>query len=169
VLPRFEELVASYGGAVPENVAGRELLQRATRESMSERGADVAGLTDNQMSDYQFWLMFPNVYMQLRAGEATVIWFRPDPSGDPNRCFWQVTNLQWFPEGQREGKREPLRIVPEGEHFPYFLALEQDYRQLENQQLGLRNRALKSMHLTRQEPKVAHLHAGVDAWLEGRA
>ena len=169
VLPRFEELVAGYGGKVPVDVTGRELLQRATRESMAERGADVSALTDNQFSDYQFWLMFPNVYMQLRSGEATVIWFRPDPGGDPNRCFWQVTNLQWFPEGEREGKREPLRIVPDGEHFPYFLALEQDFRQLERQQRGLRNQALKTMHMTRQEPKVAHFHASIDAWVEGRA
>jgi phenylpropionate dioxygenase-like ring-hydroxylating dioxygenase large terminal subunit len=169
VLPRFEELVAGYGGNIPDEVAGRELLQRATRESMSELGADVSALTDNQFSDYQFWLMFPNVYMQLRSGEATVIWFRPDPGGDPNRCFWQVTNLQWFPEDERVGKREPLTIVPEGEHFPYFLALEQDFRQLEKQQQGLRNTALKTMHMTRQEPKVAHFHAGLDAWMEGRA
>ena len=57
--------------------------------------------------------------------------------------------------------------VPEGEHFPYFLALDQDYWQMEVQQRGPRNRALKFMALTRQEPKVAHFHSVLDGWLAG--
>ena len=120
VLPRFEQLVAGYGAAVPDDVTGRSLLQQATRESMTEQGADVARLTDNQLSDYQFWLLFPNVYMQLRSGEATVIWFRPDPAGDPSRCFWQVTNLQWFPKGERDGQARAAAHRPRGRALPLF-------------------------------------------------
>jgi hypothetical protein len=55
--------------------------------------------------------------------------------------------------------------IPEGEHFPYFLALEQDYSQMEDQQKGLRNNALKYLTLTRQEPKVAQFHTMLDGWL----
>lgn len=172
VIPRFEQLVAQYtrpDGAIdlPQGVTGRTLLQQAKRDTFTAKGLDVSALTDNQLSDYQFWVLFPNVYIQVGAGEATVIWMRPDPKGDPNRCFWQVTNIHWLPPEEREAAREPLLEVPAGEHFPYFLALEQDFQQLEAQQIGLRNRAMKSMALTRQEPKVAHYHAMIDRWVEG--
>ncbi len=171
-LPRFRELIAGYRNAggkleLPAGMTANNVLQQAVREKMTEDGCDVSGLTDVQMSDYQFWLLFPNVYMQLRAGEATVIIAAPHGGGDPNRCFWRVYNLQWFPPEQRAAMREPLLEIPDGEHFPYFLALQQDYEQMEVQQRGLRNTALKFMSLTRQEPKVAHFHAAVDAWVGG--
>ena len=40
-------------------------------------------------------------------------------------------------------------------------------QQLEAQQIGLRNQAMKTMSLTRQEPKVAHYHNQLDRWVEG--
>ena len=174
VLPRFENLVAAYRGEdgaleFPPGVTARSLLQQATRETWMEKGLDVSDLTDSQMSDYQFWLLFPNVYMQIGAGEATVIIVRPDPDGDPNRCYWQITSLLWAPPEQRQEKREPLFEVPEGEHFKYFLALEQDYSQMENQQLGLRNEAMEYITLTKQEPKLALFHTNLDHWLEDEA
>jgi phenylpropionate dioxygenase-like ring-hydroxylating dioxygenase large terminal subunit len=173
-LPRFAELAETYRGAdgkiaFPEGVTGRTILQRATREAMTAKGLDVSELNDSQMSDYQFWSLFPNVYLQVRAGEATVIIAAPHPDGDPHRCAWQVYHLLWFPPEERLARRAAEVVVPEGEHFPYFLALEQDFQTMEGQQLGLRNTALPFMVLTKQEPKVALFHTTLDSWLEGRA
>ena len=172
VLPRFDELVREHTRAdgslaLAEGVTARMLFQRAARESLTSKGLDVSALTDKQMSDYQFWALFPNVYMQIRPGEAVVIIALPDADGDPNRCKWQVTSYLWVPPEERLTRREPLEEVLEGEHYPYFLALEQDYQQMQNQQGGLRNTALKAIYPTRQEPKVAHFHATLDRWLDG--
>ena len=174
ILPRFEELVAARRAKegtlnLPDGITARTLLQQATRDAMTKKGLDVSRLTDNQMSDYQFWAFFPNVYMQLGAGEATVIIAEPYPDGDPNRCFWRVTHYLWLPPEQRAERRTELTEIAEGDHFPYFLALEQDYNQMERQQLGLRNSTLKYMALTKQEPRVAHFHTVLDSWLEGKA
>jgi phenylpropionate dioxygenase-like ring-hydroxylating dioxygenase large terminal subunit len=174
VLPRFEAKVAAHIAAdgalsLPAGVTARGLMQQAAREDLTDRGMDVGALTDGQMSDYQFWAIFPNVYIQLRAGEATVIIAEPDGEGDPNRCFWRVAHYMWLPTEQREARRTPMTDIPDGEHVPYFLALEQDYEQMEHQQKGLRNSALASLALTRQEPKVANFHTALDAWLEGAA
>jgi phenylpropionate dioxygenase-like ring-hydroxylating dioxygenase large terminal subunit len=171
VFPRYDELVDSYRGedgklSFPEGVTGKSLLQRAVREHLTGKGLDVSGLTDRQLSDYQFWSVFPNVYIQLRAGEATVIIARPHPDGDPNRCVWHVCHYIWFPPDVREDMRVEMTEIPEGKHVPYFLALEQDFSQMEDQQLGLRNMALDHMSLTRQEPKVAQFHTALDAWYE---
>lgn len=168
--PRFDELVEAHRGpdgklAFPAGVSARSLLQQAARETLSDKGLDVSRLTDAQLSDYQFWSFFPNVFFQLGAGEATVIIAVPHPDGDPGRCVWHAAHYLWLPEDQRAAAYTAPAHVPEGEHFPYFLALEQDYRQMELQQKGLRNLGLESIVLTRQEPRVAHLHAMLDCWL----
>lgn len=171
VLPRFEELLDGHRlakGALdfPAGVTGRLLLQQATRDTLSAKGLNVSALTDTQMSDNHFHLVFPNLFMTIRAGEATVIISTPHESGDPGRCYWQVMGLMWLPEEQRKAAREPLTQVKQGEHEPYFLALEQDYDQMQRQQLGLRNAALPFMALTRQEVRLAWFHSALDSWME---
>lgn len=170
VLPRFEELLDAYRDAAgvlafPAGVSGRILLQQATRDMLSAKGLDTADLTDTQMSDNHFHLVFPNLFMTIRAGEATVIVSTPHESGNPNRCYWQVMGLMWLPEADRPAARQPLEEIAEGAHVPYFLALEQDYEQMQRQQAGLRNTGLTHMALTRQEVRLAWYHAVLDAWM----
>jgi phenylpropionate dioxygenase-like ring-hydroxylating dioxygenase large terminal subunit len=170
-LPRFEELVAAYrredGSCVlPEDASPRLLLQQALEETWTAKGLDVSGLTKNQLTDNQFYILFPNFFLTIHAGEGTFIGAVPHPSGDPNRCVWHVANYQWFPPEERADKKQDLVEVPEGDHFPYFLALEQDYQQMERQQRGLRNHALKELALTKQEVRLAHFHDVLDSWVE---
>lgn len=170
-LPRFEELLAEHAADDGYDFTGgtspRLLLQQAIRESWTSKGLDVSALTDNQLTDNHFWILFPNFFMTIHAGEATVIIATPHHDGDPNACFWHVMNLQWFPPEERAERQAELVEVPPGEHFPYFLALEQDYVQMARQQSGLRNRGLKELALTRQEVRLAHYHAALDSWMEG--
>ena len=173
VLPRFEEMLNAHRSAdgtlaFPDGVTGRLLLQQAARDTLTGKGLNVSGLTDTQMSDNHFHLVFPNLFMTIRAGEATVIISVPHESGDPGRCYWQVMGLMWLPPEQRAAAREPLVEVNEGEHEPYFLALEQDYDQMQAQQRGLRNSGLKEMALTRQEVRLAYFHSALDSWVEER-
>lgn len=173
-LPRFDELVDACRGedgslAFPEGVTARTLLQQATRDTLSGKGLDVSALTDNQMSDNQFYLLFPNFFLTIRAGEGVFISSVPHPDGDPNRCIWHVVNFQWLPPEQRAEQRAELVEVAETDHFDYFLALEQDYEQMQRQQKGLRNRALDSITLARQEVRLAHFHSALDRWLQGKA
>jgi len=169
-LPRFEELLDRHRGQdggldLPQDVTPRLLLQRAMRETLSTRGLDVSGLTDNQLTDNQFWILFPNFFMTIHAGEATIIIGLPHPDGDPGRCLWHVQNLMWLPPAQRAAARTHLVEIAQGDHFPYFLALEQDYEQMQHQQRGLRNLGLKELALTKQEVRLAHFHAALDAWM----
>ncbi len=168
VLPCFEELVAPYRGqdavlAFPGSVTGRGLLQQATRETLTAKGLDVSGLTDNQLSDNQFYLLFPNFFVTIRAGEATFISSVPHPDGNPNRCIWHVTGYLWLPPPQRAAMRAEL--VDEPQEFQHFLALQQDYDQMQLQQLGLRQRGMDHMTLTRQEVRLAYFHSVLDSWL----
>jgi phenylpropionate dioxygenase-like ring-hydroxylating dioxygenase large terminal subunit len=170
-LPRLAELAADFcdddgGLELPEGTTPLALLQQAVRDVLTAKGLDVSDLTDNQMSDYQYWLLFPNVFMQVRSGDATVIVAEPHRSGDPNRCTWRVIALMWLPPEERAARQLELTEIAEGDHFPYFLALEQDYEQMSLQQRGLRNTSQQFLTLTRQEPKVAHFHSVLDGWLD---
>jgi hypothetical protein len=86
-----------------------------------------------------------------------------------NRCIWHVMNLLWVPAEQREERREQLLEIAENDHFPYFLALEQDYEQMARQQVGLRNSTLTELALTRQEVRLAHYHSALDSWVKSGA
>lgn len=170
VMPRFEALVDAcrdqHGTlAFPPGVTARALLQQATREVLSAKGMDVSRLTDMQMSDNHFYLLFPNFFLTIRPESATLITAVPHPDGDPEKCFWHVTMYQWLPPEEREAQRTPLTEVPEGSHVPYYITLEQDYVQMQRQQKGLRQRGLPFEALSKQEVRLAYFHAILDAWL----
>ena len=170
VLPRFKASVDHFltpegNYALPGGTTPTSLLRDAVRENLESYGLDVSKLDDSQMTDYQFWLLFPNVFLQLCAGEATLIIAEPDPMGDPNRCFWRVMTMRCLSPNATSDVRAELIDMPEGEHFPYFLALQQDFEQMAIQQDGLRNTTLKELSLTRQEPRVANFHGALDSWM----
>lgn len=172
VLPRFAariEAMRDAGGTLrlPEGQTPHGLFRSMIRESLTAKGYDVSRLTDTQMTDYQYWVFFPNVFIQVCVGDATVIVADPHPSGDHNRCVWHVMFLHWVPEAERAALRTPVQTMPEGEHFPYHWVLEQDFEQMPIQQVGLRNKALEHLVLTRSEPRVAHFHSRLDAWMDG--
>lgn len=169
-LPRLTELVDGYrnqAGEIeyPPGVTGRTLLQQATRETLTDLGLDVTGLTDAQMTDNHGWLLFPSFFMTVRAAEATVITAVPHPDGDPNRCIWHIRSFMWLPEEYRDDFRTTPVVVDEPGSYPYFRALQQDYEQMPRQQLGLRNTRLEHLQLVREEISVARFHTVLDRWL----
>ena len=174
VLPSFEKLVDAYRDEhgtlnLPAGVTPRTLLQQATRETWTEKGLDVSGLTDAQMSDNHAWLVFPNFFATIRAGEATVILTVPHPDGDPNRCIWHVIGYMWLPPEQRDASRVDLIDVDEPGSYKYFLALQQDYEQMPRQQAGLRNGRLEEISLAQHEIRIAHFHRSIDGYLRAEA
>jgi len=170
VLPRFAESTESLRNddgviVLPDGVTPKSLFQQSVRETLTEKGYDVSALTDMQMTDYQYWLFFPNVFIQVCAGDATIIVNEPHPDGDRNRCVWHVMFLHWLPAEERAAKAEPVKVMPPGEHFPYHFVLEQDYVQMAIQQYGLRNHLYRDMALTKNEPRVAHFHSILDRYV----
>ena len=159
---RIEERMARR--QFPEGVSPRSLLQRATRETLTEKGLDVSG-SDRQSAERQPVLpALSQLLLTIRAGEATFISSVPHPDGNPNRCIWHVAGYRWLPAEQREAQRAAL--IDEPKDFKYFLALQQDYDQMQRQQKGLRNQALEYMTLTKQEVRLAYFHSVLDSWLE---
>ncbi|MDE2595529.1 MAG: aromatic ring-hydroxylating dioxygenase subunit alpha [Sphingomonadales bacterium] len=173
VLPLFETMIAGYRDAagqlvLPEGVTVRTIMQAATRQTLTAKGLDVSALADDQMSDSQGWFLFPNLFMTIRAGEATTIMAFPHPSGDPNKCVWRCTAFMWLPEPLRAQYRAELVEVKERGSYPYFLALQQDYDQMQRQQQGLRNRTMTHISIIREETSVARFHSVVDRYMNAQ-
>ncbi len=173
VLPRFEELVKGYraeDGSLdfPEGISARTLLQQATRDTLTGMGLDVSELTDAQMSDNHGWVLFPNYFMTIRAGECHVIMSAPHPDGDPNRCIWHVASYMYLPPEMRDAFKVDLIDVEEPGSYKYFEALHQDYIQMPRQQLGLRNSRLDHMTLVKEEVVIGHYHSVIDRFMNGR-
>lgn len=173
VLPRFEELVKEYraeDGSLkfPKGIDARRLLQQATRDTLTGMGLDVSGLTDAQMSDNHGWVLFPNYFMTIRAGECHVVMAVPHPDGDPNRCIWHVASYMYLPPEMRDAFKVDLIDVKEPGSYKYFEALHQDYVQMPRQQLGLRNSSLDHMTLVKEEVVIGHYHCVIDRYMEER-
>lgn len=173
VLPRFTQLVNQYraeDGSLKflDGVSARTLLQQATRDTLTEMGLDVGGLTDAQMSDNHGWVLFPNFFMTIRAGECHVIMAVPHPDGDPNRCIWHVASYMYLPPEHRDAFKVDLIEVDEPGSYKYFEALHQDYVQMPRQQLGLRNNHLDHMTLVKEEVVIGHYHSVIDRYMKGQ-
>jgi len=173
VLPRFTELVKQYqteDGSLefPDGISARTLLQHATRDTLTGIGLDVSGLTDAQMSDNHGWVLFPNFFMTIRAGECHVIMAVPHPDGDPNRCIWHVASYMYLPPEHRDAFTVDLIEVDEPGSYKYFEALHQDYVQMPRQQLGLRNNRLDHMTLVKEEVVIGHYHSVIDRYMKGQ-
>lgn len=167
VMPLFEALVADYQDddgkvTLPDGITPYTLLQRATRATLEKKGLEVSGLSDPQMTNHYGWLFFPNLFLSVKAGEATLTISTPHPDGDPNRCIWQVIRLAWLPEEQRAAARQDcIEVDPPGS-FEYFLVLQQDYDQMPHQQNGLRNQGFTHMTLAQEEIGIGKFQAAVD-------
>lgn len=71
----------------------------------------------------------------------------------------------WLPEPLREQYRaQPVEVTERGS-YPYFLALQQDYDQMQRQQDGLRNKGLTHLSLIREELSVARFHGVWNRWM----
>lgn len=71
----------------------------------------------------------------------------------------------WLPPELREQYRaEPVEVTEPGT-YPYFLALQQDYDQMQRQQQGLNNHMLEKIQLVREELSVARFHTVLDRYM----
>jgi len=170
VVPKFEKVVSAYYNEhgklqLPESVTVRSLLEMTARQTLSDKGLDVSGLSDEQMISHSGWFLFPNFFLSIRAGDGILITSIPHFSGDPNRCTWQVTRLAWLPPEQREARRAEVIEVKEPGSYPYFEVLKQDYDQGMEVQRGLRNTGLKYLTLVQEEAAVAKFHREVDKYV----
>jgi phenylpropionate dioxygenase-like ring-hydroxylating dioxygenase large terminal subunit len=102
------------------------------------------------------WHVFPNMSIQHGYSFALVYRVRPAPGADPNKCVFEASVIELFPEGQAP-KTEWVHAEPSSEAWRSVLA--QDFANMGMVQKGMKSRAFPGPLLNpKQERPVANFH-----------
>ncbi len=141
------------------------LFQSRRRALMVSRGFDVSAFTDDALTsaDDVFW--FPNVVGPIYPGST--ILFRVRPNGiDPDSSIQDTWVLQW-PEPGAERRELQRRFTDDWHDRSWGEITEQDYRNLERVQVGMKSDGFSGLRLNpRQEANVLHMHRVIDRYLQ---
>lgn len=148
---------------LPEGTSLRDVISKFFRESNRARGIEFPDLSDDQMVDDWHYHVFPNLVFNITVGAFFYMAFRPDWN-DPNRCYWDIAVLHWFPDAEERKKvRTPKTLLPE--NTPINPVLDQDAYQLSRVQRGLRSGVIEDVLLSSQESLIGHFNQVVDDYL----
>lgn len=153
----------------------REGVQRQKRKLGPARGyAHFDGLTDDQLTDYYHYTVFPNFSVSITAEGFHFLRVRPHPT-DPAQCLFD----NWFyavdPPGETAPVFTPSGFVERGAEIahdvfnylekPMGPAMDQDMSITTGQQLGFNSRGYQGAVLGGQERRILHYHNQLDEYL----
>jgi phenylpropionate dioxygenase-like ring-hydroxylating dioxygenase large terminal subunit len=160
-----------------EDMAGlRIALQKRKRELGASKGYDFSSYTDEQLTDHYHYTVFPNISFSMKPDGC--IWLRasPHPSGDPNKCLFDMWYLTQFPEGVTEyfsnSMRDWVSIDLQVEHQTGHHSevscgpgIDQDVAIWTTQHKGLSSRGYRGEYLPWQERRIRYFHDTLDRYL----
>ena len=152
---------------LPPGMTSADFFANLTRSMAEASGIDLSGLARDQLTDIHCWLLFPNLCLQATATETLGWRVRPDDD-NPDSCLLDQYILKPMPPGEAKSlKRE---FYEDWRDYDCGLVLSQDYENLCNTQEGLYQLGFEGvLTASEQEKRIAHLHAVVDRFLEGKS
>jgi len=171
-------------GVDPATFAGdatdvRRAVQRAKRSRQDGSVFPYASLSDGQLTDAYHFAVFPSVHFNLFPEFYVAMRYRPHPSGDPERMYFDFIMCAPLAEGE-ELEAYTHRVVRGGEeavgsvlewgmrqHPVVDQVLGQDVGLIEHVQRGLRSRAFDGPLLSSDERRIAHFHENIDELISG--
>lgn len=180
VQPPLDSIMEAWG-LQPESFNGRvrevrSAMQQQKRRLGPERGfVHYEKLSDDQLTDYHHFTVFPNISLTMSADGYQVLRPQPHPT-DPEKCLFD----HWFmvpkvagieqvatPHGMRPVVPAAHEVFSHGEESLGFVA-DQDLSVAVAQQLGLHSRGYTDAYLSNQEDRVRRLHEVINDYIEGR-
>lgn len=154
----------------------RAAMQQQKRRLGAERGyAHYEKVSDEQLTDYHHFTLFPNISLTLSVDGYQVLRPQPHPT-DPEKCLFD----HWFMVPKAEGVTEVptpvgMRKVEPALHEKFLhgdasigFVADQDLSVAVAQQRGLHSRGYTDAYLTGQEDRVRRLHEVINDYIEGR-
>ena len=140
----------------------RRELQAAWRRRAGERGVDLGGVTDAQLTDTNQYLLFPNIHYDFHgANRLTIFRYRPHHA-DPQRCYFDIFDLARPTMVPTAGPRPP-HVVTSTEALP--LTIRQDAELLVTLQQRMRSGAYPGHLLHEHEGRLLSMHRTIDEFL----
>ncbi|WP_197276998.1 aromatic ring-hydroxylating oxygenase subunit alpha [Sphingomonas profundi] len=167
---------AAFAGG-PADV--RLAAQAARRAAQVDSIFPYASLADGQLTDAYHYLLFPSLHFNLFPEFYVAMRYRPHPSGDPERMFFDFIMCAPLAEGEAvpdythrvvRGGAEPVGEVLQWgarAHPVAEMVLSQDVDLVEHVQRGLGSQSFVAPLLGTDERRITHFHESIDRLIRG--
>ncbi|WP_221795567.1 aromatic ring-hydroxylating oxygenase subunit alpha [Aquisediminimonas sediminicola] len=183
--PSLENLL-SANGIDPATFTGkatdvRAAVQQAKRAKQGKSVFPYENLTDSQLSDAYHYQLFPSTHFNLFPEFYVALRYRPHPSGDPEKMYFDFIMCATLEEGETvppyehrvvRGGEEPVEdILKWGvrKHPVVNEVLGQDVDLVEFVQNGQRSQSFEGAILSVDERRIAHFHHNIAELISGRS
>ncbi len=159
--------------------AVRTTAQAVKRAAAHDSPFPYATLDDGQLTDAYHYLLFPGLHLNLFPEFQVAMRYRPHPSGDPERMYFDFIMCAPLAEGEVRPAYEH-RVVrggstPVGEvlqwgsrqHSVAEQVLGEDIDLVEHVQAGIGSMAFNGPILGEDERRIPHFHRNVDRLVRG--
>ncbi|HEX2793753.1 MAG TPA: aromatic ring-hydroxylating dioxygenase subunit alpha [Croceicoccus sp.] len=159
----------------------RRAVQQAKRAKQGGTVFPYEGLSDSQLSDAWHFMLFPGIHFNLFPEFYVMMRYRPHPSGDPERMYFDFIMCAPLAEGEdvppyshrvvRGGEEEIGEVLEWGarSHPVVNQVLDQDVDLVEHVQQGMRSQAFAGPILSSDERRIEHFHRNIDQLIRGRS
>lgn len=178
-------VLLQQNGIDPEMFSGdaadvRVAVQKAKRERQDGSIFPYASLTDGQLSDAYHFMVFPSAHFNLFPEFYVLMRYRPHPSGNPERMYFDFIMCTPLEVGETvapyehrvvKGGSEPVSEVlawGSRQHPIVDQVLTEDVGLVEFVQLGLRSQSFSGALLSSDERRLVHFHESMDDLISGR-
>jgi phenylpropionate dioxygenase-like ring-hydroxylating dioxygenase large terminal subunit len=185
--PALESLLTA-NGIDPATFAGKATdVRRAVQEAKRAKQAagsktfPYAELNDSQLSDAYHYMLFPSTHFNLFPEFYVTLRYRPHPSGDPEKMYFDFIMCAPLEEGETvppyehrivRGGDEPIEdVLAWGlrKHPIVNEVLDQDVGLVEFVQRGQRSQSFEGGIFGTDERRIEHFHQMIDDLIQGRS
>lgn len=185
--PALETLLSATG-IDPKTFLGKATdVRRAVQEAKRAKQAagqetfPYADLNDSQLSDAYHYMVFPSTHFNLFPEFFVTLRYRPHPSGDPEKTYFDFIMCAPLAEGEVvpqyehrvvRGSEEAVEDVLKWgvrQHPIVNEVLGQDVGLVEFVQQGQRSQSFSGGILSTDERRIEHFHRNIDELISGRS
>jgi choline monooxygenase len=147
---------------VPEGSTLQDVIAQKIREHQATKGADLSGYDTDQILRLSQYNLFPNTTVLVTADMWTVLTSRPGPTPDQAELVMMHLERASSAEAPRV---KPFDVVVPAEQASFGYVLDQDLHILERMQLGLHQRNMDEIMLSREECRIINMHRSLEEFL----
>jgi choline monooxygenase len=156
------EAAAAEVPAVPEGSTMQDVIAEHIRAHQATLGVDLSGYDTDQVLRLSQYNLFPNATVLVSADLFTVLTSRPGPT--PNDAQLVMIHLQRAAD-PASPRTKPFDVVVPAEQAKFGFVLDQDLHILETMQLGLHQRGMDEIVLSREECRIINTHRHLEQQL----
>jgi phenylpropionate dioxygenase-like ring-hydroxylating dioxygenase large terminal subunit len=147
---------------VPEGSTMQEVIAQKIREHQASSGVDLSKYDTDQILRLNQYNLFPNTTVLVSGDLFTVLTSRPGPTPDESELV--IVHLVRAPSADAPRTR-PMDVVVPMDQAHFGFVFDQDLGVLERMQVGLHQRGMREIVLSREEARIVNMHRNLERYL----